>query len=318
MALPGEPTRAESPTGRNSGNGWSGRLSDRTCRFRLDAVPGPRFDLALRVDLHPGTARPAGVRAALDLGATFADVRRVLDPDVREPHYEFVAERAGIFAYGITAVDVQGERSDSDVIFFVIPTVEVRTSDIRVLREGARIVLRWRQAGDGSARFEAWTRVLSSGEPLTDSGTEWARGDYELVASGDFRAGTEAALEWRADAPSVAILLRGQDADGARLWGPFVATGFGSGRLLAPIRNPFVPGSALALDLPWAGRVRVDVCSVDGRVVRRLADASFAAGVHRLGWDGRDGRGRPVAAGVYVVRLVAAGQREVQRLVILH
>ena len=317
-ALPGEPTRADSPTGRNDGNGWSGRFAERSCRFRLDGLSGSRFDLALRLDLHPETRRPARVRAALDLGATFADVRRVLDPDVREPHFDFLAERSGIFAYGVTAVDVHGERTDSDLIFFVIPTVAVRTSDIRVLREGDRIVLRWRQAGDAEARFEAWTRAVSNGEPLAEPSIEWARGDYVLAAAGDFAPGSEAVLEWRAASPSLAILLRGQDADGDQLWGPFVVDRERAGRLLAPIRNPFVPGSMLELELPRATRVRIDISGVDGRVIRRLTDASFGAGRQRFAWDGRDGSGLPVASGVYLVRVAAGGERAVQRLVILH
>ena len=54
--------------------------------------------------------------------------------------------------------------------------------------------------------------------------------------------------------------------------------------------------------------VRVWIVDVAGRKVARLADGSFRAGRHLLRWDGRrDGDGRPAPAGVYWLRVAAAG-----------
>ena len=47
------------------------------------------------------------------------------------------------------------------------------------------------------------------------------------------------------------------------------------------------------------------VYDVSGRAVARLADRVFDAGRHRLSWDGRNLRSRPVAAGVYFLELEA-------------
>jgi flagellar hook assembly protein FlgD len=41
--------------------------------------------------------------------------------------------------------------------------------------------------------------------------------------------------------------------------------------------------------------------------VRVLVDGARAAGANTARWDGSDERGRPVAAGVYVARIVSAG-----------
>jgi hypothetical protein len=73
-------------------------------------------------------------------------------------------------------------------------------------------------------------------------------------------------------------------------------------RLLPGAPNPFRAGTVVAFDLAGDGRVRLDVFSVDGRRVKTLADAHFAAGSYRIPWDGRDDGGRGVASGIYLVR----------------
>jgi flagellar basal-body rod modification protein FlgD len=69
--------------------------------------------------------------------------------------------------------------------------------------------------------------------------------------------------------------------------------------------------------LPRAGRVRLDVVDVQGRHVRTLVDGDRAAGTYRAAWDGRDGNGRAVPAGVYFVRLDAAGERASRKVAML-
>lgn len=51
-----------------------------------------------------------------------------------------------------------------------------------------------------------------------------------------------------------------------------------------------------------AGQAVVSVYDVAGRLVRKLADDRFNAGVQTVTWDGRDANGRLVASGVYFVR----------------
>ena len=60
--------------------------------------------------------------------------------------------------------------------------------------------------------------------------------------------------------------------------------------------------------------VRIEIRDARGRVVRKL-DATATAVSAR--WDGRDDRGRTVAAGVYFVKLRCAGLERKQHMVFL-
>ncbi|MEM0964154.1 MAG: FlgD immunoglobulin-like domain containing protein [Bacteroidota bacterium] len=70
-----------------------------------------------------------------------------------------------------------------------------------------------------------------------------------------------------------------------------------------PRPNPSAGGMAVPFSVPSAGPVTVTVYDVLGRAVRTLDMGAVDAGTHTARWDGRDGTGQPVAAGVYVLRL---------------
>lgn len=72
--------------------------------------------------------------------------------------------------------------------------------------------------------------------------------------------------------------------------------------MLVPYPNPFNPGTTLAFDLANASHARLEIFDVRGRRITRLHDGELAAGRHEFPWQGRDSRGRAVAAGVYLVR----------------
>ncbi len=88
-------------------------------------------------------------------------------------------------------------------------------------------------------------------------------------------------------------------------------------RLQAPHPNPFNPTTTIAFELAQAGSVRLSVYGVDGRHVADLVDESLAAGAHRAVWRGRDGAGRPVASGTYLVQLRTAAGTFSQRLTLI-
>lgn len=69
--------------------------------------------------------------------------------------------------------------------------------------------------------------------------------------------------------------------------------------------NPFNPATTIGFALPAAARTRIELFDARGRRVRTLAEGHLAAGAHQLRWNGRDGGGRPVAAGVYLVRVTS-------------
>lgn len=72
-----------------------------------------------------------------------------------------------------------------------------------------------------------------------------------------------------------------------------------------------------AYALPTAAAATLRVYDVGGRLVRTLARGeAAAAGAHERAWDGRDERGTPVAPGVYLARLEAAGRVAARRVVV--
>lgn len=88
-------------------------------------------------------------------------------------------------------------------------------------------------------------------------------------------------------------------------------------RLLAPVPNPFNPSVAIGWELARTGPVRLVIYDAQGRQVRRLLDATRAAGPGRLLWDGRDDAGRSVASGTYLLRFEADGVIRSSKLTLL-
>ncbi|TMQ70351.1 MAG: hypothetical protein E6K80_08820, partial [Candidatus Eisenbacteria bacterium] len=71
--------------------------------------------------------------------------------------------------------------------------------------------------------------------------------------------------------------------------------------------NPFQSRVAFSLRVAAAGEVDVDVLDLAGRRLRVLHRGVEKPGELRLEWNGRDERGRSVAAGVYFAAARAGG-----------
>ena len=59
------------------------------------------------------------------------------------------------------------------------------------------------------------------------------------------------------------------------------------------------------------------VYDVQGRRVTLLADGFHRAGTHALTWNGKDGRGQAVGAGVYFLRLESGGSVASRKMVLV-
>jgi hypothetical protein len=88
-------------------------------------------------------------------------------------------------------------------------------------------------------------------------------------------------------------------------------------RLLSVHPNPFRPAAEVGFELARAGRARITVHDVTGRIVRTLNEAPRGAGRHRVAWDGRDDDGHEAPAGVYLFRLVAVSGVSTRKAVLL-
>ncbi len=81
--------------------------------------------------------------------------------------------------------------------------------------------------------------------------------------------------------------------------------------------NPFNPSTTIRFALPEASQVNLVVYDVNGRAIRTLASGSFSAGMHSVVWDARDDRGREVATGTYIYRIVTDKGTFVKRMTLL-
>ena len=81
--------------------------------------------------------------------------------------------------------------------------------------------------------------------------------------------------------------------------------------------NPFNSGTVISWFLLRPGPARVEVFSLTGQRVAVLREGPEKAGVHRVRWDGRDDRGRPLASGVYLYRLATEESVQTRKLTLL-
>jgi hypothetical protein len=88
-------------------------------------------------------------------------------------------------------------------------------------------------------------------------------------------------------------------------------------RLHQNMPNPFNPSTMIRYDVPTAGRVRIRVFDVAGRLVRTLIDRVEPQGAGFAVWDGGDDEGRSVTSGVYFCRMDAPGFSDTRKMVLL-
>ena len=81
--------------------------------------------------------------------------------------------------------------------------------------------------------------------------------------------------------------------------------------------NPFNSQTVLSWLQLEAGPARLEVFTLTGQRVTVLHEGPRKAGLHRLRWDGRDERGRFLASGVYVYRLVTSEAVQTRKFTLL-
>jgi hypothetical protein len=81
--------------------------------------------------------------------------------------------------------------------------------------------------------------------------------------------------------------------------------------------NPVASETAISFGVPAEAAVDLSIYSVEGRWVTTLVSGKAAAGDHQVTWDGRDSRGRHVAPGVYLYRLVTPDARISRKMAVI-
>ncbi|MBN1827467.1 MAG: choice-of-anchor J domain-containing protein [Candidatus Eisenbacteria bacterium] len=155
-------------------------------------------------------------------------------------------------------------------------------------------------------------------------GNDWMEFHYDLSFRG-YEAGDEVQLTFAVKTDDDEDIAEGFYIDDVVITGTLaVATGVemaaGAPRvteLRGASPNPFNPTTTLHFSTAAAGPVRLAVYDVQGRLVRTLVDRALPAGAHETVWDGRNGAGTPVASGIYLTRLDAAGEARSSKVVLL-
>jgi hypothetical protein len=97
-----------------------------------------------------------------------------------------------------------------------------------------------------------------------------------------------------------------------------VGESMGAALALGPcVPNPFSSCTSIRLVIPGDSPVRLGIYDPAGRLVRDLAGAALHSGVHTVSWDGTDGSGRRVGAGVYFYKLQWEGRTKTSRVTLL-
>jgi len=81
--------------------------------------------------------------------------------------------------------------------------------------------------------------------------------------------------------------------------------------------NPSRGPMSISFALPSGGHAQLQAFDLQGRLVRTLSDADYAAGRWTVEWDCRDRSGRPVRAGIYIIRLRAGGRYAEHKALVL-
>jgi hypothetical protein len=89
-----------------------------------------------------------------------------------------------------------------------------------------------------------------------------------------------------------------------------------SGLQLRVLPDPSPGQTTLRLDLRTGGLVRAEIYDLSGRIVRTLFDGRLGAESREFTWNRCDGGGRPVPAGLYLVRVRTAEGTKTAKLVL--
>jgi len=90
-----------------------------------------------------------------------------------------------------------------------------------------------------------------------------------------------------------------------------------SARILGVWPNPSNPQATITYQLTQSSQMSITVFDIEGRLVTELFNAHVDRGRHEATWNGMDYSGRPVASGVYLVKLEAGGLSESEKVILV-
>lgn len=88
-------------------------------------------------------------------------------------------------------------------------------------------------------------------------------------------------------------------------------------RVLPTVPNPVRALARVTFDLPVASNVTLAIFDVAGRTVQRTELGQLPAGRHEKAWNAVGEGGRPLATGMYFLRLDTGQDRAVQKVLVI-
>ena len=88
-------------------------------------------------------------------------------------------------------------------------------------------------------------------------------------------------------------------------------------RMAGVYPNPFNPQTTVEFNLARPGHVDLSIYNLSGQRIATMVREAVPAGRHRKVWRGQDDLGRPVASGVYFVRLQADQTTDFKKVMLL-
>jgi hypothetical protein len=105
--------------------------------------------------------------------------------------------------------------------------------------------------------------------------------------------------------------------EGKKLFSISVAVPSQAGLVVHPnYPNPFSSSTTIPFTLPGPGTPRITIYDIRGAEVITLPATALSGDRNELSWDGRNGRGEPVAAGTYVLRIRFGGRSASAKIMI--
>jgi hypothetical protein len=80
--------------------------------------------------------------------------------------------------------------------------------------------------------------------------------------------------------------------------------------------NPFNPETTISYSLQNSGNTSVRIFSLQGRLIRTLYNGYAGSGENEVRWNGRDDSGRPVASGLYFVKVQQGAESGVFKVMV--
>ena len=222
-----------------------------------------------------------------------------------------------------------GERTGRLGAPIVVAVEQTAMQTVETIEGGVR--LRWKLPTDALGGRGAWRAYRKDGPAgATPSRLTAVPDGYVAVGDGPRAADVDGAIaieDYRVVPGSTySYVLARVDAgpgEAPLAFGPYGVLSPGEAPahvyLTSPFPNPGAGSQTLAFGLPEGlpagARATIDLYDVRGSLVRHLMDRPATPGRYVVAWDGRDGGGRTVASGMYLVRFRAGPYDVHQRIV---